>query len=99
MRVIFGHREVSPETQTFSDGRPVPLHVCKNSLLYYRLAEPFSDTGLCTYRAAWRVRAHVGHQASDCFSWTEIFSSVLVTGFYTYPEHTPSWSSSATAAW
>jgi hypothetical protein len=36
------------------------------------------------------VKANLGHHASGCFSCTYIFSSVLVTGFYTYPEHTPS---------
>jgi hypothetical protein len=28
----------------------------------------------------------LGHHASGCFSWTYIFSSVLVTVFYTYPD-------------
>ena len=58
-------------------------------MLYHRLAEPFSDTCFCTYRVAWQVRANLGYHASGCFSWTYIFSNVLVTGFYTYPEHTP----------
>jgi hypothetical protein len=57
--------------------------------LSHRLAEPFSDTCLCSYRAAWQVRADLGHYASGCFSWMYSFSNVLVTGFYTYPEHTP----------
>ncbi len=32
------------------------------------------------------VKANVDHHASGCFSYTEIFCSVLVTGFYTYPD-------------
>jgi hypothetical protein len=75
--VIFGHSAISPGTKTFSDGRPVQLHACKNSMLYHRLTEPFSDTSLCTYQAAWRVKANLDHHASGCFSWAYIFSSVL----------------------
>ncbi len=53
------------------------------------MADPFSDTCLYTYRAAWRVKANVGHHASGCFPYTYIFSNILVTGFCMYPEHTP----------
>jgi transposase len=51
--VRFGHRAVSPETWTFSDGRPVQLHACQNSMLYHRWAEPFSDTCFYTSRGTW----------------------------------------------
>ena len=36
------------------------------------------------------MEATLGHYASSCFPSMYIFSSVFVTGFYTYPEHTPS---------
>jgi hypothetical protein len=42
------------------------------------------------------VKLNVDQHTSDCFAWTYIFSSVLVTGFYTYPEHTPSFRSCPT---
>jgi len=35
------------------------------------------------------VQATVGHHASDGFISISIFISVLVAGFYTYPQHTP----------
>jgi hypothetical protein len=35
------------------------------------------------------VKANMEPHANDYFSETYIFSSILVTGFYTYPEHTP----------
>jgi hypothetical protein len=35
------------------------------------------------------VKANVDQHASSCFSCTEIFSSLLVTGVCTYPELTP----------
>jgi hypothetical protein len=88
IRVIFGHSAISPEKWTFSDGRPVQPHACKNKLLSHRLAKPFSDIYLYTDRAAWRVKAHLVNHASGCFSGTYIVSSVLVTGFCTYPELT-----------
>jgi hypothetical protein len=31
------------------------------------------------------MRANMGHHANGCFSYTSIFSRILVTGFYTYP--------------
>ena len=34
IHVISGHREVSPEKQTFSDGKPHTLHACKNSTFH-----------------------------------------------------------------
>jgi hypothetical protein len=37
------------------------------------------------------MKSHVDQQASRCFSCTSIFNRVLVTGFHTYPEHTPIW--------
>ena len=46
-------------------------------MLYHRSAEPFSDTCLCTYRAAWQVRAKLGYHASGCFSRTYIFSNIF----------------------
>jgi hypothetical protein len=44
IRVIFGHRAVSPEKCTFSDRRFIPHNPCKNRLLSHCLAGPFSDT-------------------------------------------------------
>jgi hypothetical protein len=57
----------------------------QNSLLYHRLAEPFPDTCLCTYRGVSQVKSNVDEHASRCFSSTSIFSRLLVTGFCTYP--------------
>jgi hypothetical protein len=65
------------------------LNSCKNSLLYDRLAEPLSDTRLCTSRCEGRVQANVNQHASGCFLHANL-RSVLMTGFYTYPEHIPS---------
>ena len=50
IRVIFGHRAISPEKWAFSDRRVMTRHACKNRLLSRRLAGPFSDTGFRTYR-------------------------------------------------
>jgi len=70
IRVKTGHRQVRPAKETFSDGKPVPRNACKNSLLYYRLAEPFSDSCLYTYRGAGRVQSSGDYYASKCFSYT-----------------------------
>jgi hypothetical protein len=86
IRVISGHRAISPEKCTFSDRRFIPRHTCKNRLLSHRLAGPFSDTCFRTSRGVLRANAHLSHSASGCFSYTEIFSKVLMTDFYTYSD-------------
>jgi hypothetical protein len=68
IRVISGHWAVSPETETFSDGKPDALHTCKNNMLSHRLAEPFPDTWLCTHRGVGRVKLNSDQHASYGFS-------------------------------
>ena len=70
IHVKTGHSHGRPERWTFSDGKPIPLHACKNTVLSHRLAEPFSDPCLCTSRGVWRVKSPVDQHASGGFSCT-----------------------------